>query len=158
MSSVLEQNIAGLQELLDMVNDLPEAGPGLPEGLAAVASGTFTTTSMITANYTITHGLGMVPDISVLVLLDDVESTPITQGQLVQVRLNKNATTGSKSATALGMLRYSVGGSFSGQMYDDTQVEAATETTETFYNQNYIQLPEGRTYRWICCVLDRGAG
>lgn len=62
MSTKLNQNTNDLQTILDMVNALPEAGSGggLPGGVTAIATGTFTPATDTVGEF-ISHGLGVTP-------------------------------------------------------------------------------------------------
>ena len=67
MSSNLKNNTTTIQEILEAVNALPEAssgGDGLPDGVSAIASGTFILAedSISSGFYDIEHGAGTAPN------------------------------------------------------------------------------------------------
>ena len=58
--TLLAENIKKDVNILGVVGSFEGGGGGLPEGITAVATGTFTVASL-SRNYTVTHGLGVIP-------------------------------------------------------------------------------------------------
>lgn len=58
-------------EMATMITGI-ETGGGLPDGVSAIASGTFTPTSTITTSYSVEHGLGTTPDFFIVVASDTI--------------------------------------------------------------------------------------
>lgn len=70
-------------------------GGGLPSGISALDSGTFTPTADITARYDINHNLGVVPDFAIAFVDGDFVFSEHGSGLLTQILLNKTIAAGT---------------------------------------------------------------
>ena len=139
-------------------NDI-SVGSDLPDGISKLSSGTYTSTSDITSNVTIAHGLGVIPNFYMIVLETDVSSSPIASTLVCGAGIYKRTKT-SSSGTAV----YTVSGLHVGFNSSKTRVSGAySQITNTAFTSttnfkitlgNEQALKAGHTYRWICGVLD----
>lgn len=156
----LSDNKTKIQTLLDAIIALPDAGGGgLPTGVSALATGTFTPSSDISAAYTITHNLGVVPNFAFLMLCDSASPTALKSSRLMHMQFYK------KVANAYGiyysMRGYIVYASSDGSITGATtsatsgsSTGAATTNTVIFTANATALLKAGYTYRWVCGVMD----
>lgn len=131
-------------------------GGGLPDGVAAIASGTITPTSDRSTALDVEHGLGVIPDFCWWVLEQDVSSSNLTNATVVGCFNNKPAKFSSQLATTYHSHYFIVAYNSSGALQRTAQsAEAAAFTTTTcriMANAQY-RLKAGCTYRWVCGVL-----
>jgi len=129
---------------------------GLPSGISALKTGTFTPTSDITSNYTITHNLQKTPTFSLLFLCEDAATQVLPKCRIGQFQMHK--TIQNTSGELIYMYGVIVGMSSSGapasSSFNDKTSSFATETTVTFKTYSSYQLKAGYTYRWVVGVLD----
>lgn len=151
-SGLLDQAIAALQGKAGGGGG--GANSGLPDGIAALASGTITPASD-TSSLTITHNIGVKPDFAVLMLGKDTDPLVETSMALWSALLRRPVTLPSGTTyQALGY-RYSTNstGSLAGNSSNDStgNTYPATETTINIPIGSYMKT--GYTYRWVCGVF-----
>ena len=152
-SSLLEQAIAALQ------GKAAGGGNGLPTGVSALATGTLTPSSDISAAYTITHDLGVVPNFAFLMLCDDAGTTALISNRLYHAQYYKKII--NASGQSYGMRGYLIYTSSAGVVTGTTTnatsnstTGAATTSTVTFVANSAGLLKGDFTYRWVCGVAD----
>lgn len=158
----LNDNTAALQAILAAVNALPEAGSGgsggLPSGISALATGTFTPTQNYTSGADISHGLGVTPNFLVWMIEEDVSATTFPSTATSGFVLNKGHKY-SSSSTAVYSIAYYVGGFNASQSYSGTYSRSnspsyMTDTKCKMYSTSTYAIKTGHTYRWVCGVLE----
>ena len=127
--------------------------------IAKFATGTFTLSSDNKADYTVAHNLLEVPTFSLLVLCDDISSQSLVLPYAIiwQLQVTKTMAIGSSVTTYLmrgSQICYSSNGSLSTSALSDTVSCYATTTTATFKGSSTYKLAAGKTYQWVCAVMD----
>ena len=151
-SGLLDQAIAALQGKAGGGGG--GANSGLPDGIAALASGTITPASDTSA-LTITHNLGVKPDFAVLMLEKDTDSTVEANMTIWSALLLRPVTL--PNGTSYQALGYRYGTNSYGSTAGNTSVDStgntypATETTINIPINFYLKT--GYTYRWVCGVF-----
>lgn len=123
----------------------------LPEEIGAIVAGTYTPTSDITSNTPIRHRLGVVPDVFVLALCDDISGGGYTNGMLAQLMVLKavNSTTITVSKIYLGI-------DSSGTATVTLNSVSSIHLTEISANIRVTEsaaLKSGYTYAWVAATL-----
>lgn len=129
-------------------------GGGLPDGIAAIATGTITPASDTSA-LTITHNLGVKPDFAVLMLDKDAGSTAEANMTLWSALFHRPVTLPTGTAYQSLGFRHSTGstGSLTGTQSNDSTGKAYPVTETTLKIPTSI-LKAGYTYRWACVAFD----
>lgn len=142
---------------LQLVGTLLASG-GLPSGVSALASGTYTTTEDRTSRVDVAHGLGVTPNFCVVIMEDDTSSTPLTSA-LVGATVFFKQTKYTSSSTIVYSAHITMEGYNASSQSTGTATRAASTayfTASTFgipCNSTY-KLKAGCTYRWVCGLLD----
>lgn len=142
---------------LQLVGTLLASG-GLPSGVSALASGTYTTTEDRTSRVDVAHGLGVTPNFCVVMMETDTSSTPLTSA-LVGATVFFKATKYTSSSTIVYSAHVTMEGYNASSQSTGTATRAASTayfTASTFgipCNSTY-KLKAGYTYRWVCGLLD----
>lgn len=160
MSTPIEQNTASLEHLLEIATSLPDADGGsggstaLPDGVTAIASGTFTPASDMNS-VSVSHGLGAIPSFWVIV----PESGGFTVGDNAGYIHNivvvlKPFTVGSSINPGRYAVSYasSTGSIMSGSATTVGSGITATGVEFTAYSGSSAKFKGGVTYRWVACV------
>lgn len=132
-------------------------GGGLPEGLTAIATGTFTLTSDSSSSKYIEHGLGTTPDFCWWIIETDVSTTRLSSAAITGYLVNKPASYSSSLTSPYYTHLAAVSYNSSGSLQRTTQsLEAAshTDTTCCIWANAQYKLKAGYTYRWVCGVVD----
>lgn len=146
----------GMAALIESI----EAGGGLPSGISALASGTFTPTSD-TQNKTVSHGLGVTPNFGIAVVETDVSVSENAIASMLVYRLvlHKEVKNSSSSSSTIARVNGVAGGFGSTSSHGQVNIGLTSQTT--FTNTSYkIPAPSdyvfksGHTYRWVCGVID----
>lgn len=123
-------------------------GGGLPEGISALASGTITPASDYSSfTYEATHNLGVVCNFAALILVDPLSSTAYANMMIATYAIFKNNS--NRHPTVY-------------YYYNSSKNVSANhgETLASFWGTNYVKfmtpytLKAGKTYRWVCGVID----
>lgn len=140
-----------------LVGTKPDGGSsGLPAGISAIETGTFTPSSDISANYAITHNLGEMPSFFIVAPEDDYITTENVNYLMAQVAIMKAHSTSSYSyigraavfstttsgTVTLSAIQYLT----SNTNITDVKITVAATTGR--------MLKAGVTYRWVVGVVD----
>lgn len=135
-----------------------ETGGGLPDGISALATGTFTPTSDITAAHTITHDMGVVPSFALLMLCDDAATTNLKSMRMFQAQFYKNIRNYSDKLDIMRGCTLYMSSTGSAASSTSTATHSftggANATNVTFTASSTGPLKAGYTYCWVCGVLD----
>lgn len=154
-SALLDKAIAALQ---GKAAGGGSDGGGLPNGVSALTTGTFTPTSDISAAYTITHDLGVKPNFAFLMLCDDAGTTALLSNRLFHAQYYKKVI--NASGQSYVMRGYNIYMTNAGAITATTvnalsaASNAATTSSVTFAASSTGLLKAGYTYRWVCGVAD----
>lgn len=133
----------------------PSGSSELPEGIHALATGVITPTSNITTDHTITHNLGKTPDFTILMLLNDAETTALANTQLFQMLSHRPFNSNGTINYTRGLVVYQTSnGAASNTIVSAMDTSYANETTAKFRALSNQPLKAGYTYVWICGVLE----
>lgn len=145
-SDLKAENIKSGVSIFNVLGTLEEGG--LPDGVSALASGTFTLTSDDSTAVNVTHNLGVVPNFGVCIIEE------------AAVNMEKPALIGIasiiKNIYRLIQTYVYYGGDGTNQQYS-ADVEyggSTTSDTEYLFTNNNIPFGAGYTYRWVCGVID----
>lgn len=150
----LTANTASLQSILDAVNALPEAGSGggLPDGVSALASGTFTLAEDA-SGISIEHGLGVTPNFAVAILGEDVSTAEnVSNTMLYNIILTKAFFDSYAGQVLSGCFVYGY--------FDEWGLTVGSQggivgmVDDRWINFMAPIIKAGHTYHWICGVLD----
>lgn len=135
-----------------------DSGGGLPSGVSALASGTYTPTENKTARVDVAHGLGVTPNFLVVMMEEDTSSAPLTSALVGATVFFKNMKYNSGST-----IQYTAHVTMEGYGASSQATGSATRAASNAYfttttvgipcNSTYV-LKSGYTYRWVCGVLD----
>lgn len=131
-----------------------ETGGGLPDGISAIASGTFTPTSNITSRYSVAHGLGVIPNFFIVTVVGS-----FTYGSAFVssyfVRAN-HTDSGNNKYIGTQQQRY-----LNGSKGSASSSSGITAISNVADSTNIIvpafssgRLLSGVEYRWIAGVID----
>lgn len=153
----LNDNTAALQAILAAVNALPEAGNGgsggLPSGISALATDTLTPASDLTANQKITHGLGVTPNLFIVLATGRIDGPAMTGSMLYQITSGQTWHFDTIAMTPISSLRHLDSSGYMGASSADNQ-GAMTQTECTILSNSARKLRAGVTYRWVAAVVD----
>lgn len=153
-SALLDKAIAALQ---GKAAGGGESG-GLPTGISALATGTFTPSSDISTTHTITHDLGVQPNFAFLMLCDDAGTTALKSNRLFHAQYYKKVINASgQSYVMRGFNIYMTNaGAITGTTINalSAATNPATTSNVTFAASSTGLLKAGFTYRWVCGVAD----
>ena len=132
------------------------SGGGLPEGVSKLVTGVYTPATDYSVDYTITHNFGEIPNFAVLMMCNDLSTTPLKSEKIMQVQFNKKLSTGSGFQNTRGAYLYygSSGSSISTGGITDATGDKTTTTTLKFAGHSSYPLKAGYTYRWVVAVVD----
>ena len=134
------------------------SGGGLPAGVSALASGTYTPTQDISSGVDISHGLGVTPNFFIWWVEEDVSLNPtvylLTQGALIKKTAPYNA-----GSSTVYTLSYLLTGYNSAPQYGGTTNRVSNNTYMTnntcrMHSSTTYKLLTGHTYRWVAGVAD----
>lgn len=131
-----------------------EAG-GLPDGISALATGTFTLTSN-KSSHTITHGLGVTPNFFMAVAKTDVVVTSV-KSKTTQIFMSAQRVTesGYGTLTYREIYVYSNGSSYStNDMMKSTLASMFTTNTAVLQCGGSYPFLTGVKWYWVCGVID----
>ena len=126
-------------------------GSGLPEGISNLTTGTITPTSNITADYSVTHGLGKKPDFAILMLVEDAETTALKATQVFQLLGHKPFISNGTVNYTRGFIIYqNTSSQAANTIVNFTDTSFANDTTMQFRAFSTYPLKAGYTYQWLC--------
>jgi hypothetical protein len=121
---------------------------GLPGGISAMTAGEYTATSDTTDVVSVSHGLGVNPNITIAVLKDAVGGQ-LASSTVIEVALRKPMN--NKGAYVFGLYISSTGGITSSYVGYNAFI---LENGKVNLNRNKEILTAGSTYFWIAAVID----
>ena len=153
--NLLSENIAEGVSIFGVLGSLVSgSGGGLPSGISAIETGTFTPTSDVSSSYTVNHNLGVKPNFYFAFVEGGItdptsNASSFVQGFGIKIPVGTN---GFSDVHAI----VTSGGSFS------QQAQAMTSSVyNTFFKTTSFpiwpttgKLKAGVTYRWVAGVLD----
>jgi hypothetical protein len=135
-----------------------EGGGGLPSGISALASGTYTPSENKTTRVNVEHGLGVTPNFLVVMMEEDTSSSPLTSALVGETVFIKNMKYNSGSSIQytvhVTMEGYSSSAQVSGIATRAASSVYFTTTTVGIQCNSTYALKSGYTYRWVCGVMD----
>lgn len=145
-------NVTGLAALIDSI-----AVGGLPRGVSALASDTFTLPNDSSTYIQIEHGLGVTPNFCVL-MMENYYNQPVASTLALGAAWLKPLMYGVSNSLKYNLHFATYGYNASGQLAGATgQINNNNYMSNThayFAANNTYKLKSGYTYRWICGVLD----
>lgn len=143
-----------IEEMAAVVATISAVEPGdLPQGIRAIASGTYTCATAPSSNITIPHGLGTAPNFFILYAEgSNLSSADFNYFIVAQFGLNQSFTNSAQTSGGFRLLRYGVSNGFT-QMASAV-ANIANSSVFAVYNSSTYQLKPGITYRWIAGVVD----
>lgn len=157
MSTPIETNTEELQEILNTVFNLPNAGGGgLPSAMSAMDAGTYTPDADVTANVRITHNLGMIPDFTFIFVPGEVSKDTYSGYVVWQIIIVQPYSSSSQKYSAYGYGQYYSSSSadkygLSSNITGDILPSYLTEDTFTVIANSSYKLKSGVTYNWLAC-------
>lgn len=129
---------------------------GLPSGISALACGTVTPTSDA-ATVNITHGLDKTPNFYLFAEKDanytsSVGTSCVVAGAGIDVEMKSNSSSTTTLASIYMTRGYGSSGSAGGTTNGTSSLFNAT--TCTLYSTSTYKFKSGKTYAWLCGVLD----
>ena len=157
-NSTLQSNNTDLQAILNIINELPEAGGGgLPEGITALASGTYTQTSRVTSPINVEHDLGVKPNFCVWIIENNLTAAPLASAGILGCLIEKPAIFSKSVSTIYNATVFAASYNASSALQRTAQtIEAAchTDTTCRIWANAQYCLAAGYTYRWVCGLIE----
>lgn len=162
MSSKLNQNTLDLQNILELVNNLPEAGEGSggsggggsTASPIAIATGTYTPTEDLTS-VNIEHGLSEIPNFFAWIVEEPVDGAAVPSlnimGSVLQKTHKVNSTIVHKVYYAFR--GYNVSSTPGNNQSSANSTIYMTETTCRMCGNSTYKFLAGYTYRWVAGVL-----
>ena len=142
-----------LEEMVTAIEGIQAGGGGLPSGISALATGTWSIQTAQTTQLTIPHGMGVTPNFFILYVESETPVLADYQYFIVsQFGFAQPLIVGSTTQPAYRIYRYGMSNNWS---------QAATLTTAiadnnllAVYNSSTYQIKPKVTYRWIAGVID----
>ena len=133
-------------------------GGGLPDGISALASGTYTPSSNQTTVALVEHGLGVTPNFILWMVEANLSTSAPAPSQVMGTAFLKKVLYGTTSSYTYNCHFAFRGYTSSGYLGGTTtQVESSnyfTSTTAPIWGNSTYPLASGYTYRWVCGVMD----
>lgn len=130
---------------------------GLPSGVTALASGTYTTATAVTSTITINHGLGAIPNFFIMY----AEGEPLSCADFVNYMVMHiglaqafKTSTSSTATDSFKISRYGYASAFSQVASSLAMSQFANSTVYPIFYSSQCKLKPGVTYRWIAGVLE----
>ena len=131
---------------------------GLPSGVSALASGTYTPTEDKTTNTAITHNLGVAPNFFVWMLEESMATTPVASlnigGAIIGKQAKYNASSSITYTAHYFMRGYTSTSQINGYTSSVAKSTYLNETQCMMQCNSTYKLKAGYTYRWVCGVMD----
>ena len=128
-------------------------GVGLPTGITALASGTFTTATDLSASFTIAHGLDATPNFFAIF----AEENPVNYEDYYRYIVAQFGLAQEFASTSVWfkIFRYGTASGFSQTVSTSSSLRYfSTDTDFTVYASSSNKIKAGVTYRWIVGVVD----
>lgn len=156
-SDLVPGNIRAGVDIFGVIGTLM-AGGGMPDGISAVATGTFTLGSTITNPYTIAHDLGVAPDFVVVFGDENIDLSRFNDEQFFNVIVRRSMTNNNTVSECEGYQVLVSGHSKNTyplvQALTPAQVASQlTASSFTIHAESYYKLTYRCTYRWIAGVF-----
>lgn len=135
------------------------SGGGLPSGITAISSGTFTPSSNITSSYDIVHNLGITPNVYHIFVTDPINVEQFRPGLTMMTDYMLPITYPSNSYAGIACRNYvsSTGTSISYGVGPWQASAVNSHFTSTYIRINVTStypLAAGYTYRWIAMYVE----
>lgn len=129
---------------------------GLPSGVSALACGTVTP-NVDASSVDITHGLGKAPNFYLFAEKDanytsSVGTSCVVAGAGIDLEMKSNSSSATTLASIYMIRGYGSSGSSGGTTNGTNSLFNAT--TCTLYSTSTYKFKSGKTYAWLCGVLD----
>lgn len=127
-------------------------GGGLPSGVTALASGTYTTATDVTASFDIAHGLGVVPNFFIIF----ADENPVSYADYYQQMVAQfGLLQGFDGSAWFKLYRYGSTSRFTQTVGSSAYVQYfATDSVFTVVATSSCKIKAGITYRWIAGVVE----
>ena len=132
-------------------------GGGLPDGITALDTGTYTPSSDQKSIVRIDHGLGVAPNFCIWMIEADTSQNVLVSTGLFGASFQKNTVMSSYVYNAHFAFRgysSSSSGNVSGSSAVDADDTYFTSTKAPLMGSSAYPIKAGYTYRWVCGVLD----
>ena len=148
-SDLVAQNIKSGVNIFGVTGTYTGSGSvGLPSGISALASGTFTPESDITSYHVVEHGLGVAPNFTYVMLMDALDEAIPN----MLISMFEYGKSGLPKKMEYGQIVY----------YDSSGALIQSGTQAAIFDANSIYinatssraLKAGYTYRWVAGVMD----
>jgi hypothetical protein len=154
-SDLIQQIETALQGKAGGSDDGGSSG-SLPSGVTALACGTVTPTSDA-ATVNISHGLGTTPNFYLFAeknanYTSTVGTSCVVAGAAIGVGMKSNSSASTALATIYMIRGYGSSGSSGGTTNGTNSL--FTDTSCTLYSTNTYKFKSGKTYIWLCGVLE----
>ena len=153
---VIENGTHDVTQYASVNVNVAAAGVELPEGISAIAGGTYTPTSDHTSAVNVEHNLGVKPDFCWWVLMADVSTAQIANTTVAGYYTEKAAIYSNSLKTPYhshySMVAYNSSGALQ-RTASSVEAPAFTETTCCIMANAQYRLKAGCTYQWVCGVL-----
>lgn len=142
------------EQMATEISNIASGGGGLPEGISAIASGILAPTSNVTADFSIEHNLGKIPEFAILMILEDAATTALKGTQLFQLLSHKPFNSNGTMNTTRGIIVYqNTSGSAANSIVAIMDSSFANTTTVKFRALSNQPLKAGYRYLWLCGVV-----
>lgn len=153
-------NIKSGVRIFDVVGSYVASGggDGLPDGISAIACGSFTQTEDIASKYAVAHGLGVTPNFWTVAAVCPVNLASHPNSMLSQF-FAKGSVTASKGNTIIGRISISystsAGSNCASAGEYETSSNPASDTSSIYVRANSSRkIAAGITYIWIAGIID----
>lgn len=130
-------------------------GGGLPSGVSALATGTYTSTSDVTS-VNIEHGLGVAPNFCAWFVEDDLSENIVAGLNLCGAVIRKTHKINASTSHNTGYFYrgYNTSGAMGGAQSGGSYATYLTDTQCRLCGNSTYKFLTGYTYRWVCGVMD----
>ena len=135
-------------------------GGGLPSGISALASGTYTPASDQSGVVTVEHNLGVTPNFCIWMVEENISSSSSIRvpSMIMGAGHLKSVLFGTSYSNVFdchySIRGYGSGGYLSNANGQDTNSGHFTPQKAPIYSNGSYPLKAGYTYRWVCGVMD----
>lgn len=131
------------------------SGGGLPSGVTALTSGTYTSISPVSAQFGIEHGLGVTPNFFFIYAEgESLDYTAFSYYIASEFGLRQSFTTSITPGQSFRIYRYGSNGGFTQTVSVAQKSSFSDESAFCVYCSSTYNLKAGVTYRWIAGVVD----
>ena len=143
-------NVTGLASLIASIETGGGGGGGLPAGITALATDTFTPASDISNSlYELEHGLGVVPNFFIVMVSDVPALSGYTKSVLQVQGVRRPVGTNAATVSTMYVSAYEAVSALTQNLQSAEASDKWTVNSVSFDLFTYA-LKAGYTYRWIC--------